>query len=59
VALLELHVDVGESLADALAERDEAVIRAEGEETRITRTPITIQPDDMILTPDETTRRTA
>ncbi len=29
MALLELYVDVGKSLADALAERDEAVIRAE------------------------------
>ena len=32
VALLELHVDVGKGLADALAERDQAVIGAEGEQ---------------------------
>ena len=32
MALLELHVDVGKGLADALAERDEAVIRTEGEQ---------------------------
>ena len=32
VALLELHVDVGEGLADALAERDQPVIGAEREE---------------------------
>src|ERR1039458_5580563 len=31
VALLELHVDVGEGLADALTERDQTVIRAERE----------------------------
>jgi hypothetical protein len=29
VALLELHVDIGKGLADALAERDQAVIRPE------------------------------
>ena len=32
VALLELHVDVGKGLADALAERDQPVIGTEGEE---------------------------
>src|ERR1700716_3541883 len=32
VALLELHVDVGKGLADALAERDQTVIRAEREQ---------------------------
>jgi hypothetical protein len=31
MALLELHVDVGEGLADALAERDQPVIRAKRE----------------------------
>ncbi len=31
VALLELHVDVGKSLTDTLAERDQAVVGAEGE----------------------------
>jgi hypothetical protein len=29
VALLELHVDIGKGLADALTERDQTVIRAE------------------------------
>ena len=32
VALLQLHVDVGEGLADALAEGDQTVIGAEREE---------------------------
>src|SRR5580692_9832405 len=32
VALLELHVDVGKGLVDALAERDQAIIGAEGKE---------------------------
>src|SRR6202022_4829309 len=32
MALLELHVDVGKGLADALAERDQTVIRSEREE---------------------------
>ena len=32
MALLELHVDVGEGLADALAERDQPVIRGESEQ---------------------------
>ena len=31
MALLELHVDVGEGLADALAERDQPVVGAERE----------------------------
>ena len=34
VALLELHVDVGKGLTDALAERDQAVIRAEAQTAR-------------------------
>ncbi len=32
MALLELHVDVGKGLTDALAERDQAVIRPEGKQ---------------------------
>ena len=31
-ALLELHVDIGKGLADALAERDQPVIGTEGEQ---------------------------
>ena len=31
VALLELHVDVGKGLADALAERDQPIVGRKGE----------------------------
>jgi hypothetical protein len=32
MALLQLHVDVGEGLSDALIERDQSIIRREREE---------------------------
>src|SRR4030095_3325077 len=36
VALLELHVDIGKGLADALTERNQSIIRAEREENENT-----------------------